>query len=261
MKVSKKEVDERRKKVMKVIQNEQKANVIELAERFQVSTLTIRRDLQFWEEKGAIIRNYGGAYLIQEFVENDEYDRERYMRAIAKRAASYIVNNDVIFLNSSKTALMILEFIKHKKVTVFTNNAKAINYTPDSLVTVVFTGGEVRFPKNSMSGNVALVTLSTVFATKCFIGCSGLDETGVSTELMTETLINQTMLSRTRGEKFLLCDHYKFGLYFGFNYASFDTIDYLITDHEANREIIGAIKNRHDTEIIQVEPMMNLNAG
>ncbi len=257
MKVSKKEVDERRNQIMAMIQSDQQATVVDLVAKFNVSALTIRRDLQYWESKGAIIRNYGGAYLIQDFIENQDYERERYMRAIAKKAASFIVNNDVIFLNSSRTSIMILDFIKDKKVTVFTNNAKAINYTPDSLVTVVFTGGEVRYPKNSMSGNVALVTLSNIFATKCFIGCSGIDETGVSTELMNETLINQTMLNRTKGSKFLLCDHFKFGLSFGFHYAGFDHIDYLITDYEADRAIISTIKKNHNTSILQVDPLYN----
>ena len=241
MKVNKKIVDKRRNDIMKIIQTENKVDVLKLAEQFHVSPLTIRRDLQYWESLGAIVRNYGGASLIQDFVENDDYD------------------NDVIFINSSQTALMVLEFIKNKRVTVITNNAKAINYTPDSLVTVVFTGGEVRFPKNSMTGDFALSMLNNITADKCFIGCSGLDEEGISTELMKEMLINQTMLKRTKNTRFVLCDHHKFGLNYSFRYSSFDSIHVLITDVQAQSDIVEAIEQKYMTQIIRVEPVINLN--
>ena len=259
MKVNKKIVDKRRNDIMKIIQTENKVDVLKLAEQFHVSPLTIRRDLQYWESLGAIVRNYGGASLIQDFVENDDYDKQRYMHAIAKRAASFVENDDVIFINSSQTALMVLEFIKNKRVTVITNNAKAINYTPDFLVTVVFTGGEVRFPKNSMTGDFALSMLNNITADKCFIGCSGLDEEGISTELMKEMLINQTMLKRTKNTRFVLCDHHKFGLNYSFRYSSFDSIHVLITDVQAQSAIVEAIEQKYMTQIIRVEPVINLN--
>lgn len=259
MKVNKTIVDKRRHDIMQIIQHNHAVDVLALAEQFQVSALTIRRDLQYWEDRGAILRNYGGAKLIQEFVDaSSDYDKQRYLKAIAKYAAQFVVEGDVIFINSSQTAINVLDYIRNKKVTVITNNAKAIRYTPDSRVTVVFTGGEVRFPKNSMTGDFALNMLNHIYATKCFIGCSGLDEEGVSTGLMKEMLINQTMLKRTKGTRFILCDHTKFGVNFGFHYSTFDTIHYLITDNQANEMITEAIHDRFNTKIIQVDPVTNL---
>ena len=71
MKMNKAVVDARRNKIMQKIQSQGRAAVEDLAEELQVSPLTIRRDLQFWEEMGAVERYYGGAKLIQHFVEND----------------------------------------------------------------------------------------------------------------------------------------------------------------------------------------------
>lgn len=259
MKVNKHIVEKRRNEIMKIIQKEHKVNVQELSNLFHVSPLTIRRDLQYWEDLGAVIRNYGGASLIQEYINVENYDTQRYLHAIAKRAAQYIENGDTIFINSSKTALLTLKFIKNKQVTVITNNARAVNFSPDSQVTVIYTGGEVRFPKHSMVGNYALGMVNTITADKCLIGCSGLYQNGVSTELLKEVPINQAMLQRTKQMRIILCDHSKFGIKYSYCYSSFKNIDYLITDVNADPDIIENIREKNPTNIIQVEPFINLH--
>jgi DeoR/GlpR family transcriptional regulator of sugar metabolism len=177
------------------------------------------------------------------------------MKAIAKRAAMFVEDGDVIFVNSSMTAAMIINYIKYKHVTVITNNAKAINFNPDENVTVLFTGGELRFPKRSMTGDLAIQTINSITANKCFIGCSGLTVEGVSTANIKETMINKTMLQRTKGKKFILCDYSKIGLNFAFRYAAFEGIDYLITDVNADREVVDYIGKHNDITIIKEEPL------
>ena len=152
MKMNKEVVDERRKKVMSKIQIQGKVNVEDLAKELHVSPLTIRRDLQYWEEQGAVERYYGGARLIQSFVDNDEItdNNEPYKHAIAKYAAQYVEDGDTIFINTSSTALLVLKYIRNKRVTVITNNGKAIFMEHDPLVSIVLSGGELRIPKESM---------------------------------------------------------------------------------------------------------------
>ena len=258
MKVSKDIVEKRRQDIMKEIQDNSYMSVEDLAIKYNVSPITIRRDLQYWEDQGAIERYYGGASLLQAYIEEDEqsYQRNRHMRAIAKRAAYFIEDGDVIFINSSITAIMIIDYIKYKKVTIITNNARAINYNPDESVTILFTGGEVRFPKKSITGDLALSTINSISANKCFIGCSGLTKDSVSTGFVKEALINKAMINRTKGKKFLLCDHTKIGLSYSFDYATFSDCDYLITDNLANKEIINNIKeNFNNFNIVEVEPL------
>lgn len=253
MKVSKAIVNDRRVNIMRLIEEKRSVSVDELVEKYNVSPITIRRDLQYWEDKGAIVRNYGGASLIQEFVEDGEYERTIYQKAIAKRAALYIENEDVIFINSSTTALMIVDYIKDKHVTIITNNARAINCTPDPKVSIIFTGGEVRFPKNSMTGDFAVSALNNITATKCFVGCSGLNEDGISTGLMKEMLINQTMIKRTNGQRFVLCDSTKIGVSYSFYYSTLEGFDYLITDIKADEETVGKVREKTGINVIKVE--------
>ncbi len=256
MKVSKELVDKRREEVMRYIQEVNNISVNDLVKKFDVSPVTIRRDLQYWEDIGAIERHYGSAALIEKYVsDGKEYDRYRYMTAIAKRAAAFVQDNDVIFINSSATAKMVVDYIKHhKNVTIITNNAKMINVESLEDIQVVFTGGEVRYPKNSMVGDIALKTIRSINANKCFIGCSGLSAKGISTGLLKETSVNKTMLDQTKGQKFILCDHTKFGLDYSFKYCDFGDVDYLITDVEADQNILNDIQLKSSIEIIKVAP-------
>lgn len=255
MKVSKDIVNQRRIDIMKAIEENNFITVEELVKKFNVSPVTVRRDLQYWEDQGAIIRNYGGASLIQAFVQDNDYAKTRFMKSIAKRAALYIEDGDVIFINSSMTAIMVMDYIKGKKVTIITNHIKAASDLDDG-ITLVYTGGEVKYPRNSMTGDFTLATLNNITASKCFIGCSGLREENVSTGIMKEMLINQTMLNKTAGQKFILCDHTKVGLDYNFHYGDYKEIDYLITDINADKKIISKIKDKYpNMNIIEVEPL------
>ena len=134
MKTSKDLVNKRRDLIMKEIQIKKTVDVDELAEKFSVSKITVRRDLQY----------YGGTRLIQNFVENYKDNNEAYKHAIAKYAATFVEDGDTIFINTSSTALLIIKYIIGKRVTVITNNGKAIFTDHDPNVQIVLTGGELR---------------------------------------------------------------------------------------------------------------------
>lgn len=261
MKMNKEIVDARRNKIMQEIQCKGSIQVDELAKKLNVSNLTIRRDLQYWEEKGAIHRFYGGAKLIQSFVENDdpELSNELYKHAIAKYAAQYIEDGDTIFINTSSTALLVLKYIKNKRVTVITNNGKAIFMEHDPLVSIVLSGGELRIPKESMVGDFALNNLNKVTANKCFLGCSGINaSSGMSTAILQEVSINETMIRRCNGEVFLLADHTKIGNVHQFIVTDIHSFSYVITDNHASEEQIAEIR-QEGVQVIELPPLMHID--
>lgn len=245
MKMNKTIVDARRNKIMKEVQSSGQVLVDELADKMKVSPLTIRRDLQYWEELGAIERFYGGARLIQNFVDNDDphLSNEAYKHAIAKYAAQYVQDGDTIFINTSSTALLVIKYIKNKRVTVITNNGKAIFMDHDPQVIICLTGGELRIPKESMIGDFALNNLNRVSATKAFLGCSGFSvSSGMTTAILQEVAINEVMLNRCIGQTFMLADHTKIGTNHSFISGSIQSFDYLVTDNLANEEELLAIQ-------------------
>ena len=107
----------------------------------------------------------------------------------------------------------------------------------------------------SMTGDFAVAALNNITATKCFVGCSGLTENGISTGLMKEMLINQTMIKRTSGQRFVLCDSTKIGVSYSFFYSSLKGFDYLITDVKADDEVIEKVKESTGINVIKVEAM------
>ena len=245
MKMSKEVVNERRTKIMQKIQEKGNINVDELADELKVAPLTIRRDLQYWEDKGAIERFYGGARLIENFVDNKESENEAYKHAIAKYAATFVEDGDTIFINTSSTALLVLKYIIGKRATIITNNGRAIFCDHDPNVQIVLTGGELRFPKESMTGDFALNNLQRVKANKAFLGCSGFDsEVGMSTAILPEVNINESMISRCSGEAFILADATKINTVHQFVVAQPDLFAYLITDTRVPIEQIDEFEQR-----------------
>lgn len=239
MKMTKEVVDKRRKKIMQEIQIKGTVNVDELSAKLNVTPLTIRRDLQYWEDMGAVERFYGGAKLVQNFVEHDIDPNEAYKHAIAKFAATFVDDGDTIFINTSSTALLVIKYIIGKRVTIITNNGKAIFCDHDPNVQIVMTGGELRFPKETMTGDFALNNLQRVKANKAFLGCNGFDsEVGMSTAILQEVSINEIMISRCAGEVFILADATKINYVHQFIVADPSNFNYLITDTRCTDEQI-----------------------
>lgn len=140
MKRSRALVDNRRKKLLEALKSNGSVKVGDLAEEFQVSPLTIRRDLQYLEDHKKLERFYGGATVSGEDDEivTQEDEIKMYRKKIAQYAASLVEDGDTIFINTSSTALQMIKYIRDKRVTVITNNGKAIFMEHSSKVSVIF---------------------------------------------------------------------------------------------------------------------------
>jgi len=188
----------------------------------------------------------------------DLFTNDLYKHAIAKRAANLIEDGDIVFINTASTALLLLKYLKGVRCTIFTNNGKAIGLDLDPNIQIVITGGELRNPKDSMVGEFAINTLKKVNANKCFLGCNGITaESGITTEAMPETTINETMLLQTRGKRYILCDHSKIGIQHRFNSGDISLVDSLITDYVADKSELRALADK-GVEIISVEPLTQI---
>ncbi|MDO5084873.1 MAG: DeoR/GlpR family DNA-binding transcription regulator [Erysipelotrichaceae bacterium] len=257
MKVNYEIVKQRRDNIMVLIQKLGKIDVDTLANEFQTSKITIRRDLQYWEDRGAITRFHGGAKLVQHMVNhnNTNFTNDRYKHAIAKYASQFIEDGDTIFINTSSTALLIIQYIKHKRVTIITNNAKSLLEKHDPLVSIFLTGGELRFPKEAMIGEFALNNLRRVSANKCFIGCSGISVTnGITTAIQNEVPINEMMIERCNGPVFVLCDYTKIGNDHSFTTGHIRSINHVVTDINASDEQCEKLKE-HGVLVTKLKPL------
>lgn len=249
-------VDQRRNSIIKLLEQYGKVKVSFLADELNVSPLTIRRDLDDLEKHHIITRQYGGATLLNPGSNAFSSSQIHCKAAIAKAAAKLVGDQESIFINTSSTALLMMQYITAKNVTIITNNGKALSMQYNPTMTVVLTGGEIRFPKESMFGEFAINNINCVSASKCFMGCAGISvEGGLTTSVFQESPVNSLMIKRSK-EHFVLADHTKIGLTSSFQYGSLDEIGLLITDDIASKTSLAKFK-RMGMEIQIVHPYEN----
>ena len=94
MKRSKAYVNNRRDQIVAILEKDGKANVSDLAERFGVSPLTIRRDLDYLEERKILSREYGTAKLLNPMGRPSGSRQIRAIAAISRLAARYVDDGD-----------------------------------------------------------------------------------------------------------------------------------------------------------------------
>ena len=198
MKRSKALVASRRDEITAILEVRGQVSVAELAEHFDVSVLTIRRDLDYLESQQVLTRQYGTATLLNPFGRPSGSRQIRANKAIAREAARHVEDGDCIFINTSSTALGLLEFITAQDVTVITNNGKALMLEERQNVSVLLTGGEIRPPRASMTGEIAMETIKRVTAAKSFLGCKVVSANfGLTIATSPEPAINSVMLDHS----------------------------------------------------------------
>ena len=233
MKNKKGVIVKRQQTILQRLQKEKEVSVDQLANELGVSSLTIRRDLIEFENQGFVKRHYGTT---------------DYRRVVAKKAAELIEEGDIIFVNSSKTALLMLDYISGKRVSVITNNGNAITSSHDPLVSIILTGGELHGTKCSLVGDFALATIRKIRANKCFIGVSGITAEGeISTAVLQETMVNSLMIERAKDMVVILADHKRIGKLHNFIIADTHQITHIVTDELADEAVTSRLEKDNVT--------------
>ncbi len=251
-------VGQRREQIAQILRANGQVSVAELADLLGISQLTIRRDLIYLEKIGVAHRRYGGAVL----AEQDLYENSRVNDpaaparvAIAKAATQLVQNDDLIFINTSSTALAMVDHIAAEGVTVVTNSARAQHFPIPPNGMILVTGGEVRPPRGVLSGEFALNNVRSISAMTCFLGCAGISiGAGITSITQQEAMVNSLMVARS-DRMVLLADSSKLGVGAGFSYAPLNRVTLLITDTGATDEDVEILLAAGIHEVRRVEPI------
>ena len=227
---------ERQSDILELLQKTGSQKVEKLAKTFNVSTVTIRKDLNVLEEKGYITRSYGYAVLrsrlmVELTVEDKETRYLDFKQQIGKCAANLLENNDRIILDSGTTTKEIVSHIGDLSLTVLTNGldtAMALLRCPN--VELRMTGGVLRKGAMSFSGVTADNAVLYNRFDKVFLGVDGFDiQKGITTFNEQEAQLNRLMC-RAADKVVVVTDSSKFGQYSNFVICQTTQIDVLITD-------------------------------
>ena len=246
MKSSKGVVFKRQQRILQLLQENTVMSVEDLSKEVEVSEITIRRDLQQFEDQGVIERFYGGARFLagkikQENVEQIQYNSMK--KNIARRAAGLVRDHNMVFINSGSTAFLLLNFLADANVTILTNNGRSIFKKTSTKASVVISGGEIFEQKKSLVGDFAINSFSKARADICFLGVGGISKNGISTYALPETAVNRVILERTTGHRIIVTEGFKVGRDSNFHTADCNMITHLITDHSADPETIAYLKS------------------
>lgn len=178
--MNKRNTQQRRHLIMTELQQQGEVSVEQLAERFQTSEVTIRKDLSVLEEAGLLLRRYGGAVLVpQDFVTDSSLEQvSKRKLAIAKVAASLIKDHYRIIIDSGRTTAALLPELAHKQGLVVMTNSLAVANALRELEnepTLLMTGGSWDSQSESFQGQLAEQVLRAYDFDQLFIGADGLD--------------------------------------------------------------------------------------
>lgn len=229
--------------------------VRELSERFGVSTVTARNDLQVLEERRLAHRVHGGAMPLagprgERPFEEVATQQAGQKAAIARTAASLVSSGESILVDvGTTTAALAHELVLRTDLvdlTVITNGIKIALDLEAAYprYSIVVTGGTLRPKQHSLVDPLAAVMLQQLNVDTLFLGCNGVDaEAGVTNINLPEAAIKRTMIAAAN-RCVVLADSSKLGVRALAQVCALSDIDVVITDDRADDAHLAAIRSQ-----------------
>jgi DeoR family transcriptional regulator of aga operon len=243
----------RRDQMLAVIQERHFLRVRELSERFGISEVTVRSDLDALAERGDVHRIRGGAIpralpdRERPFEESETSFAEEKV-AIARAAAELVRDGEGLIIDVGTTAAAAARALSARSdldnVVVFTNGLKtALELEPaHPRVTVVLLGGTLRPLQHSLVDPLASVILEQIRVDTLLLGCNGVDPLGGITNInLPEAEVNKRMI-RVAGRTIVLADGSKFGTVELAQLCPIERVDLLITGESADPAAVEALR-------------------
>ena len=205
----------RRAQIAELLRRTGSITVAELEQRFSVSAMTARRDLEQLERSGRARRTHGGAVLPEITAHKDSFvlrlARETEAKAaLADAAHARLTAGESVFLDSSSTCYVLARRIAQSGVplTVITNSLPVMELLAGAAtgaVTLVGIGGTLRPVTRSFVGPLAIQSIGVHFADRLFLSVKGLTPDGVLTDAdALEAEVKRTMIAHAESSVLLL---------------------------------------------------------
>lgn len=234
--------EERQAAILDRVRRNGRVDVGELADEFDVTPETLRRDLTSLERHGLLRRVHGGAIPVERLgFEPGLTAREEAMASekarIARVALAEVPVEGAILLDAGTTTARLADILPvDRELTVVTDAvtiAMALSARPN--ITVLCIGGRVRGRTLAMVDQWALRVLAETFVDVAFVGTNGISvERGLTTPDLAEAAVKRAMLQAAR-RVVVLADHTKVGNDCFARFGDLDEIDTLISDDGVDR--------------------------
>ena len=231
--------EQRRRTIVNLVNKDGSVTSDVLSARFQVSTMTIWRDIRSLEEEGKILRVRGGAISLEEMRGPEpEYLSKRGIHSnlkeqIARYASAHFIDDgDILILEAGTTVAAMVKYLDQQGLTILTNGLETIQearpLVPDT--TVMSCGGILRDKAHTFSGPQAVSFFNNINARSLFLGATGLAfPEGITDPSPLEIEVKQAMAGSAQ-RIVLLVDSSKFGVRSLLPVIPLDRIDVVVTD-------------------------------
>lgn len=249
---------ERQEAIYLLVVGQGSVDVSELAERFAVTTETIRRDLSDMQDRGLVRRVHGGAVPSERLGHEPMVDARDAVNAeeklrIAQRAVQEVPNTGSVIIDSGSTGQRLAHlFPVDRQVHVVTNSLiTAVTLSRRGLRDLTVLGGSVRTNTLAMVDDTARSELAHMAVDVLFISCDGLSfGHGLTTPYRVEQNLKRAMIERA-SRVVAMVDGSKFGNVQMFGFAAFEQIDTLITDTRVDEDAAAALAD-HGIDVHRV---------
>lgn len=240
----------RRGLLTEFINNRGQATVVELADAFNVSPDTVRRDLDWLAQQGLIARTYGGAITTSGLASTDTAFAERTSvhlgakRAIGAATAERIADGETVIINGGTTTLAVARALAARRnLTIVTNNLRLPAEVPPNCVRDLYVlGGSCRLSSSVTLGPIAFPGMEGVSADVAVIGVGGVSaRTGLTTTNLQEAQMMAQMIDSAQ-RTIVVADSSKFGRDAFAHIARLEAIAVLVTDQAPDEELSDALR-------------------
>ncbi len=250
----------RRYEIQKILEKQGAVSSQKLADLFNVSVMTIRRDLKYLDGEGIALRNHGGAMVSNRFVfyknlnqkSNEETEAKKI---IGRYAAQHLVNHvgESIVVDSGSTTLEFIKSLPDYPISIMTSSLVAISALSEhENINVYSTGGELQKSMMCLEGAMADENLLSCNFSKAFIGADGIDlQAGFTTTKEIGARLTRIMAQQSL-ETYVLADVTKYNRRSFRTILNFDTITGVVS----NKGVPQAYKDlfaQKNIKLIEVE--------
>jgi DeoR family transcriptional regulator, fructose operon transcriptional repressor len=248
---------ERRKKIFEILEREGRVLVKELAEQFDVSIDSIRRDLSIMEDDQLLKRTHGGAIPLPAVRSMPRDNEERYgestpyQKQIAESAAAYINPDQTVFIGGASIHYAMIPYLPRDfSFTVVTNSVEIAYRLRDfGNIHTYLIGGKMK-----ISGNIT-DPLAAQFAERfnfdlCFATGGGLTARGLSTSTPEVALFHEKVYENSR-RIITLAEHTKVSVDLFISMYPLKKLDIILTDEETTSAQVDELE-AHGVKVIKV---------
>lgn len=229
---------DRQTKICRFVESKGYVTIEFLAQEFDVTPQTIRRDINTLSKKGLIHRYHGGAGM-SPTTENVSYNKRKVLcfeekQRIARRVAKEIPDRASLFINIGTTTEAVAQALSdHRKLRIITNNLNvATMLANNENFELIVTGGMVRYRDSGIIGVATIDFIQQFKVDFGVIGISGIDTDGTLLDFdYREVRAARAIIDNSR-KVFLVADHTKFGRNAMVRLGSIGEIDALFTDQQ-----------------------------